>query len=318
MQTGSKDRHRSPVLQVLSLLTELRNLYSAAGMAGGTRKVLLPDSLLADRCWHWLNTCSQVLDQLEAHELGALFPDWDNPDNLRLFFKLSARNLATCLKLPYELRRSLNLLGNKPPLCHKDENGRVYGFNFLQSRKKLLAEQLAFFKGRTGLKWLHVSPEDGLVASWLVEEFLVGQDGLLHCIDLLPPLLPERALYDVNLSLPFVKHNIFHREQEGRGALFTGELTDDYDLVFIEGLRRPTELGRTVLSQVEKLMPAWKALRLGGVLMVDDQLLRENLVAMTVWTVEPTSALQTFLSMIPGQYRTLQQSIVTTVQKTRA
>lgn len=126
---------------------------------------------------------------------------------------------------------------------------------------------LAGLKGKPGVNYLEVGLFEGRSAIWMLENILTHPDSRLTGIDIFPPGLKEVWLY--NLQLSGYQEKATTITGYSRHALRKLPL-NSFDVVYIDGSHTADDI-------ITDMTLSWDLLKPGGILIVDDYLLRPAL-----------------------------------------
>ena len=114
------------------------------------------------------------------------------------------------------------------------------------------------YKNLMNLSFLEIGVFEGRTSCWLIDNILVGTNGILHCID---PYLTKKGKHNLSFHIgdvivyqePSFKILTSFNEQD----LFT------FDFIYVDGDHNATGV-------LKDLVLSWERLKVGGIMLMDD------------------------------------------------
>jgi len=262
------------------------------------------DVISDEEVTQWLNTTSELLDWVYKGIPVDLGPDRSQPDNLRMKYKIDARNLLRHAPwLRESTRAKLQAFVDEPPLfIHRGKYKLTYdSFSARILQWKL---NLAPFVGQPELHFLEVGSYEGNSACWMLDNVLTHQSSDLTCID---PYKESKDLFEYNIAQTSASDRVIRLPGYSYQVLPT--LTPEYyHFIYLDASHEQ-------VSTLEDAVLAWRLLRRNGLLTFDDYRLKDSYLSQLFRQERPDIAIDAFLQVYDGHFEMLYQGYHVTIRK---
>jgi len=203
------------------------------------------------------------------------------------------------------------------------EEDKSEGFNYKltpkydfwnQDHHRAFSDLVILFAGKDNLKFMEIGALEGRTSTWLLDNVLTGKDCYLTCVDIDPT--------------DNLKHNLnYHKDKARIVESFSSEWLYEelvggggtYDFVYVDG-------DHNASGVLEDAVLAWRALKVGGVMFLDDYemeirdpwfyLMHEEFKDNPRLNfIHPHVAIDAFISIYRGQYELLFKNYLVGIRK---
>jgi predicted O-methyltransferase YrrM len=166
---------------------------------------------------------------------------------------------------------------------------------------------LAHFVAAPDLRFLEIGSFEGHSACWLLDNILTHSSSHLVCID---TFKSERAEshFDMNISLTGASHRVTKRIGPSEDELVKLE-KNSFDFIYVDGSHEQ-------VSVLQDEVLAWRLLKIGGIMILDDYEMSKDPVAKFLYSNEhPDVGIDAFLDVFKDKYNLIHKGYQVIIQK---